>query len=43
MATSEKYVFGAKKKLDEFYNDYFANDMVVETYFKEKQVPMDPE
>lgn len=43
MTASEKYVTGAEKELDEFCDDYFANDTEVENYCKEKHIPIDEE
>jgi hypothetical protein len=39
MTASEKYVSGAEKELDEFCDDYFANDTEVEKYCKDKHIP----
>ena len=39
MTASEKYVSGAEKELDEFCDNYFANDTEVENYCKEKHIP----
>jgi hypothetical protein len=41
MTASEKYVSGAEKELDEFCDDYFANDTEVEKYCKEKHIPIE--
>ncbi|MCB9189969.1 MAG: hypothetical protein H6599_11900 [Flavobacteriales bacterium] len=43
MTASEKYVSGAEKELDEFCDDYFANDTEVEEYCKEKNIPTNDE
>ena len=43
MTASEKYVSGAEKELDEFCDDYFANDTEVENYCKEKYIPTNEE
>ena len=43
MTASEKYVSGAEKELDEFCDDYFANDTEVENYCKEKHIPTNEE
>jgi len=43
MTASEKYVSGAEKELDEFCDDYFANDTEVEKYCKDKHIPADLE
>jgi len=43
MTASEKYVSGAEKELDEFCDDYFANDTEVEKYCKDKHIPTDLE
>jgi hypothetical protein len=43
MTASEKYVSGAEKELDEFCDDYFANDTEVEEYCKEKHIPTNNE
>jgi hypothetical protein len=43
MTASEKYVSGAEKELDEFCDDYFANDTEVEEYCKEKNIPTNEE
>jgi hypothetical protein len=43
MTASEKYVSGAEKELDEFCDDYFANDTEVEKYCKEKHIPTEQE
>jgi len=43
MTASEKYVSGAEKELDEFCDDYFANDTEVESYCKEKHIPTNEE
>ena len=39
MTASEKYVSGAEKELDEFCDNYFANDTEVENYCKDKHIP----
>jgi uncharacterized protein len=41
MTASEKYASGAEKELDEFCDDYFANDTEVEKYCKDKHIPID--
>jgi hypothetical protein len=43
MTASEKYVSGAEKELDEFCDDYFANDTEVENYCREKHIPINEE
>jgi len=43
MTADEKYVPGAEKELDEFCDDYFANDTEVEKYCKDKHIPTDQE
>jgi hypothetical protein len=43
MTANEKYVSGAEKELDEFCDDYFANDTEVEKYCKDKLIPTDQE
>jgi len=43
MTASEKYVSGAEKELDEFCDDYFANDTEVENYCREKYIPTNEE
>ena len=43
MTASEKYVSGAEKELDEFCDNYFANDTEVENYCKDKHVPTNEE
>jgi hypothetical protein len=43
MTASEKYVSGAEKELDEFCDDYFANDTEVEKYCKDKHIPTEQE
>ncbi|MBW6491970.1 MAG: hypothetical protein K0B15_12335 [Lentimicrobium sp.] len=43
MTASEKYASGAEKELDEFCDDYFANDTEVENYCKEKHIPINEE
>ncbi|MBS4040063.1 COG2958 family protein [Cecembia rubra] len=43
MTASEKYVSGAEKELDEFCDEYFANDTEVEKYCKEKHIPTEQE
>jgi hypothetical protein len=43
MTASEKYVSGAEKELDEFCDDYFANDTEVENYCREKHIPTNEE
>jgi uncharacterized protein len=39
MTASEKYASGAEKELDEFCDDYFANDTEVDMYCKDKHIP----
>jgi hypothetical protein len=43
MTASEKYVSGAEKELDEFCDNYFANDTEIEEYCKEKHIPTNEE
>jgi uncharacterized protein len=43
MTASEKYVSGAEKELDEFCDEYFANDTEVEKYCKDNHIPTDQE
>jgi hypothetical protein len=43
MTASEKYVSGAEKELDEFCDNYFANDTEVENYCAERHIPTNPE
>ena len=43
MTASEKYVSGAEKELDEFCDDYFANDTEVEKYCNDKHIPTEQE
>jgi hypothetical protein len=43
LTASEKYVSGAEKELDEFCDDYFANDTEIEKYCKDKNIPLDKE
>ncbi|MBW6482865.1 MAG: hypothetical protein K0B10_07370 [Vicingaceae bacterium] len=43
MTANEKYISGAEKELDEFCDDYFANDTEVENYCKEKYIPTSDE
>jgi uncharacterized protein len=43
MTASEKYASGAEKELDEFCDDYFANDTEVDKYCKDKHIPIDQE
>jgi hypothetical protein len=43
MTASEKYVSGVEKELDEFCDNYFANDTEVENYCKEKHIPITEE
>ncbi len=43
MTASEKYVSGAEKELDEFCDKYFANDTEVESYCKDKHIPINEE
>ena len=43
MTASEKYVSGVEKELDEFCDDYFANDTEVEKYCKEKNISIEQE
>ena len=39
MTADEKYTLGAEKELDEFCDDYFANDTEVQKYCKDKNIP----
>lgn len=39
MTATEKYASGAEKELDEFCDNYFANDTEVEKYCSEKHIP----
>lgn len=41
MTANEKYVSGVEKELDEFCDDYFANDTEVENYCKAKSIPIE--
>jgi hypothetical protein len=43
MTANEKYVSGAEKELDEFCDNYFANDTEVENYCAERHIPTNPE
>ena len=43
MTASERYVSGAEKELDEFCDNYFANDTEMEVYCKDKNIPIDAE
>ena len=43
MTATEKYVSGAEKELDEFCDNYFANDTEIEEYCKEKNIPTNDE
>ena len=43
MTADEKYVRGAEKELNEFCDDYFANDSEIEKYCKDKNIPVDSE
>lgn len=43
MTADEKYVPGAEKELDQFCDDYFANDTEVENYCKDKNIPTEQE
>ena len=43
MTASEKYVSGAEKELDEFCDDYLSNDMEIEKYCLEKNIPVEVE
>lgn len=43
MTASEKYSSGAEKELNEFCDNYFANDTEVEQYCKEKYIPLNTE
>lgn len=43
MTASEKYVSGAEKELDEFCDNYFANDTEIDDYCKEKHIPTNEE
>ena len=39
MTATEKYASGAEKELDEFCDNYFANDTEVEKYCNDKHIP----
>jgi hypothetical protein len=39
MTAGEKYISGAEKELDEFCDDYFANDTEVLKYCEDKRIP----
>ncbi|MBC7390621.1 MAG: hypothetical protein H7329_15520 [Opitutaceae bacterium] len=41
MTATEKYASGSEKELDEFCDDYFANDTEFEKYCKDKRIPFD--
>ena len=41
MTTSEKYLSGAEKELEEFCDKYFSNDTEFEKYCKEKYIPIE--
>jgi uncharacterized protein len=41
MSANERYVSGAEKELDEFCDDYFANDTEIEKYCKDKHIPIE--
>lgn len=41
--TDERYFKSIEKELDEFCDDYFANDTEVEKYCKDKHIPTDQE
>lgn len=43
MTASEKYVLGAEKELDEFCDNYFANDTEIEEYCKVRHIPTNEE
>jgi hypothetical protein len=43
MTANEKYISGAEKELDEFCDEYFANDTEAENYCKEKYIPRNKE
>jgi len=43
MTASEKYISGAEKELDQFCDQYFANDTEVENYCNEKLIPTNKE
>jgi hypothetical protein len=40
LSASDKYVTGAEKELDEFCDTYFVNDIDVEEYCKENNIPI---
>ena len=39
MTASEKYMSGGEKELDDFSDSYFKNDLEVETYCQERNIP----
>lgn len=43
MTATEKYISGAEKELDEFCDDYFANDSEFTAYCKDKNIPITEE
>ncbi len=43
MIAEERYYKSTEKELDEFCDDYFMNDTEIETYCREKYIPLDAE
>lgn len=43
LQTDERYYKSIEKELDEFCDDYFANDTEVEKYNSDKNIPTDQE
>jgi hypothetical protein len=43
MTAEERYYKAMEKELDEFCDDYFANDTEVQKYCKDKNIPLDEE
>lgn len=43
MIAEERYYKSTEKELDEFCDDYFMNDTEIETYCREKHIPLDNE
>lgn len=41
MTAAERYYKSTEKELDEFCDDYFMNDTEIETYCREKHIPLD--
>lgn len=41
MTATDKYIKGAQKELEDFCDDYFESDFEVETYCKEKNIPLE--